>query len=134
MSEEPPASPEMHVVVRRRRGRPRLLFFEGSVPVAEATVRWPHTMGYLEGFGLRRVSENEFVAPDSASFLQALIYYGVAQTKRVQRGIEKLRSVVEELELIELRLWAHYLREGYRRKKVIGMYRPARAFKTLFEV
>ena len=134
MSEEVPALPEMRILIRRRKGRPRLLFFEGKVLIAEATVRWPHTLRYLEAFGLRKVKEREYSATSAIPFLQAIIYYGVAQTKRTQRGLEALRTAVEELELIELRLWAHYLREGYLRRKIIGMYRPARAFKALFGV
>ncbi len=118
--------------VRRVKGRKRLYFYEGDNLIAAATVRWEDSLGWLEDYGFTK-NGKVYRASNPTLFLAAMILYSVLQTKRRRSGIEKLKSTVNSLELIELRLWANYIKEAYRARGIMGIYKPARAFKTLFD-
>ncbi len=122
-----------YIRLRRRRGRKVLEFYEGGTLIAAATLRWEDLVKWLDELGFRREGEL-YVPPDSTAFMSSIILFGVAQTKRKRVSLERLKDIVGGLELIELRLWSSYLKEGYEKRGLLGMYRPAKAFKILFGV
>lgn len=120
--------------LRRIRGDPILFFMEGSSVVTAAKLRWERLLQWLEGLGFTREGECSWSTSSATWFLEAVVVFGVAQTMRKPDKLSLLRSIVDELELLELRFWANALSEGYRRAGRRGMYRPARAFKVLYRL
>ena len=128
-----PGEAGFRVRLRRQRGRPVLYFYDAGGIVAAAGLRWEsRLLPLLRELGFERVGENEWGTSSLPVFLSGLVFYAVAQSMQRPGKLARLRDIVEELELLELRFWGHCFAEAYRRSKRRGMYRPARAFKTLY--
>jgi len=128
-----PGKESFRVKLRRQRGRPVLYFYDTGGVVAAAGLRWESRLiPLLKELGFEKTGENEWSTNSLTVFLSGLVFYSVAQSMVRPGKLARLRDIVEELELLELRFWGHSFAEAYRRGKRRGMYRPARAFKTLY--
>jgi len=127
----------VHVVwLRRVRGRRVLFFVEAGVTLAAATVRWERQLRFLDR-RLERGGETPSAAwrADSPTpFLEALIFNAVASTLRRPHPLERLEAAVEALDAFELRFWAAAFTRAYQKRGRTGLYRPARSFKTLYNI
>lgn len=120
------------VRLRRIKGKPVLFFQESMETVAAATLRWERWIYMLEHLGFLRIEDRVWTTESSTAFISALVFFSVAQTFRKPGMIERLKHVVEDLELLELRFWGNAIVRGYRASGRLGIYRPARSFKVLY--
>ena len=123
----------VHTVrLRRVRGKLVLFFQESTETLAAATLRWERWISLLDYLGFTRVGERVWSTESPTAFLSALIFFSVAQTLRKPTMLDRLKHIVEELELLELRFWGSAIARGYRASGRLGIYRPARSFKVLY--
>ncbi len=72
---------------------------------------------------------------DGASYLRLFVYAVVRQNIRSEERAERLRRIILELPLADIRYWASIFREVYERHGTRrGLMKPARGFKVVYDL
>ena len=120
-----------------------LIPFEGSKPGIKGAVEvrtrvfipeftnLTKKMGFENGGNKRKMMKT----CDGEAYLRLFVYAVVRQSLRSEAKVEKLKRIIVDLPLADIRYWASIFRETYERYRTRrSLMKPARGFREVYDL